>query len=116
MVGRMLLWQAGVGFFLALISAYVFGVLIALGICVGVILVIVNTGWMARVSLAATSSQKSLYQSAVLRYFMFFVVLLLAGWLGVHLLASLVGMGVTYLVLYFYSASFLMGKDGSEQV
>ena len=115
-VGRLLLWQAGIGFSLVLISGYVFGALMALGGCIGVLLVLVNTVWMARVSMAESSSQKTLYQSAVLRYLMFFVVLLLVGWVGIPLLAALAGMGVTYLVLYFYSASFLMREDGSEQV
>ncbi len=115
MVVRVLLWQSGIGCFLSLSSVWIFNASIALGVLIGVVLVVVNTWWMARVSLSEASSQKSLYQSAVLRYLMFFVVLLLAGWLGVHLLASLAGMGITYLVLYGCSASFLMKKNGVER-
>jgi len=115
MLFRMLLWQGGIGLVFVLISGYMFGASIAFGVCIGVLLVLVNTVWMARVSMGESSSQKSLYQSAVLRYLMFFVVLLLAGFFGVHLLATLAGMGVTYLVLYFYSASFLIGGGDSDR-
>jgi len=77
-------------------------------IVLGALLVALNMWLMQRVFKKEDIRQQDIYLSAVLRYVMFIVVLLVFAWLGLNLLAVLGGMALAYVVSYVFSAYTLL--------
>ncbi|MDQ6991016.1 MAG: ATP synthase subunit I [Mariprofundaceae bacterium] len=81
-----------------------------LGVILGSLLVVLNAWLMQRIFRCEAVNQHDIYISAVLRYVLFIVVLLVFVWLGLNLLAVMAGMIVAYVVSYFFSAYVLLKR------
>jgi len=96
--------QMLVAFFSSSCVLYVWEVRSFAAFLLGSLLVIVNGWLMEHLFLRSDVDQKAIYKSAVLRYVMVAVVLLIFAGVGLNLLFVLSGMALAYGVMYFFSA------------
>jgi len=108
-------WQAICGFIAAGVVGFGFGVIPGLSAAYGVLLSLLNGLWLlSRIKQANAmdyaSCQRSLYTGAVIRFMVFLLALVVAGVIGLHLLAVAAGLMVAQAGMFAYAA----GKARNE--
>jgi len=104
-----LFWQFGVGLAGVFAAGFFFGVWIASGVGFGVLVTMLSSVLLGRRIGAAAAAQpedgqRMLYAGAVLRFVVVLLALMLALWLGLHLLAVAAGMVFAQGAMFVYAA------------
>jgi len=109
-----LFWQAIAGLAGSVAVAIWLNTVLALSLAYGVLLIMLNSFFLATRCQRAgeadkVNGQRLLYTGAVLRFLGMLAALLLAYGLGLHLLAVAGGMLLAHIVLFAYAASHASG-------
>ena len=115
---KLIFIQFGVGIVAALLTGFYWNVDAALSVMLGSFIVSFNAWLTRRVFLMPDVERRDIYKSAVFRYVLFIAILLFFIWLGVDVLALLLGMLLTYGASYFFSAYVLwrLWRKDAERV
>jgi len=115
---KLIFIQFGVGIVASLLTSFYWGFDAAFSVALGSFVISLNAWLTRRVFLMPDVERRDIYKSAVFRYVLFIAILIFFVWLGVDILALLLGMLLAYGASYFFSAYILwrLWRKNAERV